>query len=435
MSGPIHDTDAERNVVGCCLLEAQALDLVGDLRPDDFFIPAYQAIFEAIRDLRYAGKAIDVLTVGDVLKAKGHDKLLEARGEMLTEIANIAPIWLNVKHWAEIVARDGARRRILQLCGEIGERTKADVDVSGLLVEARRRLADLEAPQGPGPVRLGDRIREGLAAIAARSERPEEAAVLTGIRRFDDEIGGFRPGQLVVVAARPGIGKTAFAGTVALRAAMRSVPVLVFSLEMSWQEMFERFLGALERISVETLSRGKADYNQFKRLYKSKLGELPLWVDDRALSMGQIVGAARAWRARQTASQALIVIDYLGLIRNDSRAETRTLEVGRMAWAAKMLAKESKTPVMLVSQLNRASEIQGREPVLSDLRDSGEIEQHADQVLFPHREPPLDQSGPSALIVAKHRGGRTGRIRCHWHAEYMSFEEAVQGGMDDERAA
>jgi replicative DNA helicase len=244
-----------------------------------------------------------------------------------------------------------------------------------------------------------------------------------------------RPGQLVVVAARPGIGKTALAGCTALRAAKRGVPVLVFSLEMAFAELAERFLGAQSRMSVETIGRGVSGAAMRELFAASRdLSALPLWVDDRILNAGQIASAARSWRVRNQGKRALVVVDYLGLIKPQGRSETRALEVGRMAWAAKMLAKDLACPLILVAQLNRGNEKEGRKPVLSDLRDSGEIEQHADVVIFPNREPPLEDSGEADLIVAKNRGGKTGKVSCYWNAPLMVFEGlAREEGQHGER--
>jgi replicative DNA helicase len=264
-------------------------------------------------------------------------------------------------------------------------------DPAEVLSDARRLMADLEGRTMGGPVKLGEGLGRVLDDIEARTRGQDESSTVgLGIASYDALIGPLRPGQLVVVAARPGIGKTALAGCTALRAAKRGVPVLVFSLEMAFAELAERFLGAQARMPVETIGRGVSGLAMRELFAASRdLGSLPLWVDDRILNVGQIASTARSWRVRNQGRRALLVIDYLGLIKPQGRSETRALEVGRMAWAAKMLAKDLACPVMLVAQLNRGNEKEGRKPVLSDLRDSGEIEQHADVVIFPNREPPL----------------------------------------------
>ncbi len=431
MTKPTQNQDAERTVLGCMLLSDEAIAECTDLRPDDFAVPAYRATFEAIRELTDQRKPADPITVGDVMATKGQGGHLRLMGESLLGIADGVSSWRNVGHFVEIVARDGATRRLISLAAELGERALGGTDLRELLNHARAGLAELETGKSGGPVRMGDGVMGALDMIGERSKDPDGYAVGTGIREFDQKIGGFRAQNLVVVAARPGIGKTAFAGTIARRAAVaRGIPTLVFSLEMSFQELTERFIGAEARFPVERLTRGNISRPEFSALML-KLADLrnaPLWIDQRVLTIAQIETTARRWRAQQKTRQALIVIDYLGLVKpSDRRAENRTLEVGRMAWAAKMMAKDLDCPVMLVSQLNRASADGDAEPELHNLRDSGEIEQHADTVIFPHRSKPLDQSGPAWLIVAKNRGGKMGKVRCHWHAELMTFENPADG--------
>ncbi len=417
-----HNPDAERSLLSCFLQAERAIDEAGDLRPDDFLIPAHRAVFDAIRALRGERKPVDIVTVGDAMARVGTAQMLG--GDSLLAISQHVPIWHSVRHYGVLVARDGTQRRLIAACANISARAMRGDDAVEITSDARQLFADLEIRRDGGPVRLGDRLDEVIARIAEKTTAPETYRVNTGISRFDREIGGFRAPQLVVIAARPGIGKTALAGNVVLRAAKAGIPALVFSLEMSFDEMAERFIGADASVSVERIHRGLVSAEETAKLRSraKALSPVPLFVDDRMLSIGQVTATARSWRLRRQEKQAVIVIDYLGLIRSSGKAENRNLEVGAMARGAKHLAKELDCPVVLVAQLNRAMEKEGREPMLSDLRDSGEIEAHADMVLFPHREPPTDGSGSASLIVAKHRGGVTGKIPCWWHAETMTFE-------------
>jgi replicative DNA helicase len=421
MSNLPHNPETERSLLSCFLQAERAIEEAGDIRLDDFLIPLHRAVFEAIRDLRATRRPVDLVTVGDEMTRRGTMAMFG--GDSLIAIANHVPIWHGVRHWAGLVARDGTLRRVMSSCSEILARAPGAEDADTLVSEARRMFTDLETRRDGGPVRLGDRIDEVLVQLREKAKDPEGYRVRTGISKFDAVMGGFRSPQLIVVAARPGIGKTAFAGGVSLQAALNGIPALVFSLEMSFAEIAERVIGSHADFAVEKLHRGDLTEKELATLAAKslRLHDIPLFIDDRVMNIAQLSATARSWRVRRPSKQALVVIDYLGLIRSERRAENRNLEVGAMAKSAKLLAKDLECPVVLVAQLNRAMEKEGREPMLSDLRDSGEIEAHADMVVFPHREQPLDQSGPASLIVPKNRGGVTGKIPCWWHAQQMTF--------------
>lgn len=424
----LHDPRIERDLLGCLLVEPRCFAHVGDLAATDWFVPAYRAAFEVIAELVSRGKAVDPLTVGDVLARNERSTLLRLREETLLDIAREAPIAIpqHVREWSAILVRESARRRFHAACAGMAARVLDEESVSDLAHELRTQLAEIEdASGGGGPRHVGKAVDEIVDDAAEGKPDTEGYTLDTGIGAFDEKIGGFRAGQLIVVAARPGVGKTALAGTVALHNAAAGVPSLVFTLEMTFREMAERFIGADARFPVWKLSRRVASKPELKTVAANtmRLKGAPLWVDDRVLTAGQTASAARSWRLRAESPKALIVVDYLGLLKPSGRSESRNLEVGRMAWAMKLLAKELKCPVVLVAQLNRASEKEGREPHLSDLRDSGEVEQHANMVIFPHRASALEGNGPASLIVAKNRGGVTGKVDAYWHAEEMRYAD------------
>lgn len=417
-----YNPDAERSLLSCLLMSPEAINESGDIVAEDFYNAPYCAVFNAIQSVRGKGHPVDLVTVGDELLRSGAIRLL--MDDSVMSIGGHAVSWHQVKHYAGIVRRNGTLRRLMALSSEISARAESgDEEPDDLMSMARQRLADLEARRDGGPVRLGDQLADVFESVAAKAREPDGYSVSSGIPKFDAMIGGFRSPQLVIIAARPGIGKTALAGSIALRAASRGVPALIFSLEMSNLELAERFIGADARFAVERISRGDLSASDYTSLYKRApvLAKYPLWTDDRTLTVGQIEATARRWRLKQPGKQALIIIDYLGLIKSSGKVENRNLEVGAMTRTAKMLAKDLACPVILVSQLNRSNEKESREPVLSDLRDSGEIEAHADMVIFPNRAND-GQSGPADLIVPKNRGGKTGRVPCWWHAEYMTYD-------------
>jgi replicative DNA helicase len=434
---PPEAADAERALIGAILVQSNVYGSL-DLTPQEFFNSAHIAAYEAIGALAARRHPIEPVAVADQLQAQGDAGRFAGveggAGSYLLRLSMDAPVQAiaNAKFYAAKIRRASQLRKLIALFAGLQSRAYLDgVEPGDLIGDARREMAELElAGDNAGPVRVGDKIGDVLADIGDRAGNPDRHSVLTGISAFDDDIGGLRPERLVVVAARPGIGKTAFAGTVARNAAKRGVPALVFSLEMSFAEMTERFIGAEARVDVNALGRGRVTLDEWRRINGGSLRRLtdsPLYVDDRPQTMNRIASVSRVWRAQHSNGMALIVIDYLGLVRPQGRNESRTLEVGRMTWQAKMLAKELKVPVMLVSQLNRAVE-DGAPPRLENLRDSGEIEQHADVVIFPHRTGNLAESGPADIVVAKYRGGKMGMVPCQWVGEYTTFEDGTNDG-------
>jgi replicative DNA helicase len=420
-----HNTDAEADFLSCVLVRETSLDESGHLEAADFFLPMHRVLFEAILAVRKRGERADGVTAWDeIVRAKKSGHFSDG-WSTIAAIAQRAPVSFNARGYAAIVRRDALLRRIMGKCTEINQAAQAgDSEAEAILGRAIREFADMAMTGAGGPEHVGKNLDAVINVIEQKHRAPTEFRVMTGLREFDSIIGGFGTEQLVVVAARPGMGKTALAGTVALSVARSGVPVLVFSLEMSFQEMAERFLSAASRIGGHALSTGRIRSDQFASLNRAASGiySAPLYVDDRMLSISQIMSTARSWRLRQESKRCLIVIDYIGLVKSEGRVESRQIEVGAMSKAAKTLAKELHVPVMLLSQLNRKSEEQDRKPILSDLRESGGIEQDADMVIFPWREPPLHVSGKAELIVAKHRGGPRGLVPCWWHANTMTFE-------------
>lgn len=421
--------EAEADFLSCALVREASVDEAGHLGADDFFLPMHRSLFAAILAVRKRGERADGVTAWDEIVRSNQAGHFPDGWGTISKIAQRSPVSVNAGSYAAIVRRDSLLRQIMAKCTEIGRAAAGgESEAEALLGRAIREFADMASLGIGGPEHVGKKATEVIEAIEQKHRTPNEFGVMTGISGFDEIVGGFRAPQLITVAARPGMGKTAFAGTVALNVARTGVPVLVFSLEMSFQELAERFLSATSRIEGHSLATGRIRREQFKALNAAAadLYHVPLYVDDRVLGISQITSTARSWRLRQGATRCLVVIDYIGLVKSEGRSENRALEVGAMSKAAKMLAKELHVPVMLLSQLNRKSEEQDRKPILSDLRESGSIEQDSDMVIFPWREPPLHASGKAELIVAKHRGGRRGLVPCWWHASTMTFEDESQ---------
>jgi replicative DNA helicase len=438
--------EAERSVLGSVLIRPSSLDeVVGFLGADDFLGSAHRCIYAAMVGLAKAGDVVDVITISEELRKRGELGRLEGEEVYLLGLSNAVPTAENARHYGKIVRDLAVLRRVIATCVQAASRAHGDVESSELLADLRSELAALETTQDGGPQRLGDGLDEAMDMLERKTSEPEKYSVLSGIREFDRTIGGHKAGQLIVVAARPGGGKTSHALSTAIRVATTQIPALVFSLEMSRQELTERAIAFSARVTGSRLTNGDLDYDAWGKIRNSKkaLGPIPLWLDVRNHSCGALCAEARRWRARFTQGQrALVVIDYLGLVRSSDRSQNRAIEVGAMSRAFKQLAKDLDCPVMLVAQLNRES-VKGdgpaRRPKLSDLRDSGEIEQDADMVIFPFREGEGDQaSGPAQgpvdaeLIVAKHRNGPTGIVEVDWDGRFMAFYDRASPHRDDD---
>lgn len=434
---PPHSLDAERSVLGSILIRPAALHDVAAViaSPDDFFLPAHREIFGVVVELSKSGDPIDAITVSNALGAK-LDRMEGGIGYLL-ELTGAVPTAENARHYAKVVRGKATLRRIISACAEAQSRAYGDADEGEVLSDLRASLASVELADEGGPVRLGEILEDVLDVIEKRATAPEKYGVTSGLGKFDEKIGNFKEGQQIVIAARPGGGKSAHAWSTAIRATMAGVPALAFSLEMSKQQLGERAFALTASVPGFHLSRGRVDYGDWGRIRDARkvLGPLPLWLDDRKLTCARICAEARRWRAKYAPDGlALLVIDYIGLVRSGERSENRAQEVAGMSRTFKLLAGELKCPLLLVSQLNRESAKLGpRKPMLSDLRDSGAIEQDADMVIFPWRENETEQGGPShgpeaaTLIVAKNREGPTGEVDVEWDGRYMAFFDQESG--------
>lgn len=403
-------------MLGGLILQPSSLhDLKPLLRPSDFSNPRYQGLYEKALEIGASGGAIDPVTLGDL--------------ELATSLASACPVATNILSYARTVRDLSVARSVIGLMSSYSHQLQVEpTSVERVLREARTALAGLEVVES-SITRL--RVASALQVIEDRLREPNRHVVPSGIGGLDKIIGGFRPEQLVVVAARPGVGKSSLARTVSLRAAQGGVPVLFFSLEMSHQEQVEALLSGMSSIPATDLGRGALDIGSWKtRLQPAavKLDGLPIWMDERSRSISQILAGSRQWRASNPASEALIVIDYLGLVRSDARVESRSLELGMMTRQFKELAAETKVPVMILSQLNRnVASRDDKRPQLTDLRESGSIEQDANTVIFVDRDV-MNGTGPATIYVAKNRGGPTGTLECHFNADTMTFVDLDDPG-------
>lgn len=435
MSDALASIPAEEQVIGCTLARGELAPECEDLRPEDFHLPAHRDIWRCVLALRRRESQLDPVTVADEMTRQGLTIRLEGGDGYLLRLGNQA--WgLPVAPAADVVREKASLRALVALGGAIVAGAREGARADELIATARLGLSDVELRgASTGPAHVRDVLPTTLEAIEARARGSAERTVSSGIGAFDRIIGGFRPGRLIVVAGTPGMGKSSSAGGIAVHNALRGVPSLVFSLEMERDELTERFLSSLSRVPASDLGVGKLDYSQWKHVQgaAARLEGASLWLDDRDLTLARILGEARRWHAREVGvgNPGLLVVDYLGLIKSEERAQNREREVANMTRAFKGLAKSLKVPVILLSQLSREHAKQGKRPENHDLRDSGAIESDADMTIFMWREFPKDADGadmvnapgPAEWLVRKNRGGKKGMIPVYWHGETMTFTD------------
>lgn len=417
---PPHDLDAERAVLGGMLLSKDAITEVADiLTPGDYFRSVHATIHDAICDLYAANEPATAISVAAHLADTG--QLAKVGGApYLHDCINAAPLAAQAGYYARIVADRAARRRLIEAATaalRLGYTTDGR-DADDLIDAAQQAMYDLTTARRAGDwSQLVDLFQPALDSIEAAAATDGPRGIPTGFTDLDRLLGGLLPGQMVVVAGRPGQGKSTLAADVARHAAIKSgLPSVIFSLEMSKMQIVMRIMAAEARIPLNTLKTGKLTDDDWTRLAR-RMGEIetaPLFIDDTP-NMTLMEIRAKARRLKQRHDLKLIVIDYLGLMTSPKRVESRQQEVADLSRGLKLLAKEVDCPVIAVHQVNRENEKrQDKRPQLSDLRDSGSVEQDSDVVIFVHRDDYYDKESPRAgeadVIVAKHRDGATDTV-------------------------
>jgi replicative DNA helicase len=435
---PPHNVDAEASLLGAMMLSQDAIATVLErgLAGEDFYKPAHRQIFDAIRALSVGGEPVDPVTVGDMLRRAA---LLEGVGglDALVRLQNATPAISSADRYAKIV-RDTARlRRVIKAASEIAEIAYSEpADVDKALDEAEGKIYDVSSGHvNEGARQLSDLVVESLGIIEKRWEDPSAmTGVPTGFDKLDELLLGLQPGALHVIGARPGMGKSALALNMAVNVARSTMrPVIFFSLEMSAYELSQRVLASEASVPSEVLRGAAPNERQWTEIGRA-VGRLdiPLVIDDSPMTS---VGSMRA-RARRTrlaeGDLALIVVDYLQLMGGDVKVENRQLEVSDISRNLKLMAREFNVPIIALSQLSRNLENRSdKKPNLSDLRESGAIEQDADVVMFIYRGDAAGDStavrGSADLIVAKHRAGRTDSVKLAWIEPFTRFENYFEG--------
>lgn len=433
---PPQNLDAEESVLGAMMVsEATITPVILDVRlhEDDFYRPAHRTIFRAAKKLYEDGEPVDALTVSEHLAQ--HGELAEAGGkEAVSHLASVVPAAGNAAHYARIVKQNSLLRRLLRTA----HRTQTAVyeregEPTELLERAQTDLFRIATEDlAKDFSRLGDVLEVEVHRLEElASGKREMTGTRSGFIDLDELLGGFQPGNMIVIAARPSIGKSALVCNIAENAAVKDGrPVAFFSLEMSETELAHRLIASRARIPGDRLRKGNVAKRDWPKVLKAlnELESLPLWLDDSSdLSMLELRAKCRRLASKE-GQLGLVVVDYMQLMRPEDPRIGRVEQVGQISRGLKILAKELNVPVIGLSQLSRAPEQRpDKRPILSDLRESGNIEQDADVVSFIYRPAVYDDEADETeteLIVAKHRNGPVGTVNLHFFSLYPKFGNA-----------
>ena len=441
---PPHSIEAEQAVLGGVFLKPESLyALIDILNEDDFYLPAHRLIYGAYRELFQRSIPIDLISVAEQLKAGSN---LEAVGGAvyLAELARAVASAANAEYYAELVRDKAMARHLITSCADIISNSfEPGQDVRSLLNDSEQAIfAISQRNSGRSYKDAAELTRQVFDELTARASRHDlVTGVPTGYTRLDHMTAGFQPSDLIILAARPSMGKTAFALNIAMRTAIRSgVGVVIYSLEMSMQQLIMRMLCAWGKVDVSRMRRGYLSDDDWQGLHDAGevFSKAPIYIDDTP-SLSPLELRARTRRLKMEKNIGLVVIDYLQLMRSNRRTDSRELEISDISRNLKAMAKELNVPVMALSQLNRKVEERAdKRPMLSDLRESGAIEQDADVIMFIYREaaymklaerPPVDKA---EIIIGKQRNGPVGSIELMYAPAYTAFEdpEATYGPAD-----
>jgi replicative DNA helicase len=434
-----HNLDAEASILGGVILRNDVLTQLDTLEVDDFYDHRHKVVFQAIRNLEATARPIDVVTLENEIEKAGK---LDAIGGIafLGELALRVPTADNVIAYAEIVGEKHQARKLMLAAGDILEKGYEDgIEVRDYLDEAEAKIFDVtQSRDKSGPELLKGLVKKVFSSLDERFKSPDGiTGVPTGFTDLDTRTAGLQPTELVILAARPAMGKTSFAMSLAQNAATAGGwPVLVFSLEMSSTQLAERMLCSEARVDSSALRRGQLQRQDMTNLTyaAAALSKAPILIDDTpALSLREVRARARRFRSSKELfgdkKTGLIVIDYLQLMRGSPQAAkaSREQEISEISRGLKSLAKELDCPVLALSQLNRSLEQRtDKRPQLSDLRESGAIEQDADVILFIYRDVIYNKETENPhiaeVIIGKNRHGATGTIETHFEGRFTRFE-------------
>ncbi|MCL0067729.1 replicative DNA helicase [Peptococcaceae bacterium] len=422
--------DAEQAVLGSILLDKESIYKVMEIiNPDDFYSESHRLIYKAMLNLADRDQPIDMITVSEELKKNG--SLEKAGGaSYIALLAGVVPTARNVEHYAHIVEEKSLKRMLIQLSTKVSAMSYEEKDVHELIDQAEEALIELRNRcQSKNLTAVNDILVQLFEQIEKMQQnRGKLTGISTGFIDLDNITCGLQNGDLIVLAARPSMGKTTLGLMIALNAAVRlNVPTAIFSLEMSKTQLVQRMLCAEAMVDQQKLRAGFLKDKDWLRLTQAgeNLSHAPLYIDDTAiLSPREILAKAR--NLKKDKNLGLIVIDYMQLMQGNRRAENRQQEISDISRSLKGIAKELNVPVLALSQLSRAVEQrQNKRPIMPDLRESGSIEQDADVVMFIYRDeyynPESEKAGIAEIIIAKQRNGPVGKVELGFIKQCTKF--------------
>jgi replicative DNA helicase len=443
---PPHSIEAEQSLLGALLLDNQAFDRVADLViAEDFYRDDHRRIWRHISRLIEHNRPADVVTLSEAIEAS-EDKDKTGGPAYLGALAQNTPSALNIRRYAELVREKSVQRRLAQVATSIAEDAlnPGGKEVGQMLDEAESKIfqiAESGARKDQGLLEIKPvlaRVFERIDHLYHRDNPSDITGVPTGYQKLDQMTSGLQPGDLVIVAGRPSMGKTALALNIAEHVAVdNGLPVAIFSMEMSSTQLAMRMLGSIARVDQHKMRTGRLNDKEWGDLSEAmgKLHETPIYIDEAgALTALEVRARARRLK-RQYSKLGLIVIDYIQLMSASSQGENRATEISEISRSLKGMAKELEVPVLALSQLNRAVDQRpDRRPVMSDLRESGAIEQDADVIMFIYREVvykpdlPEEQRGIAEVILGKQRNGPIGTVKLTFLGQHTRFENYADPG-------
>lgn len=430
---PPHNTEAEKSVLGASMLSKDALaDVIDVVRPEDFYNAGHKEIFSVMLDMFRENVSVDMVTVSDELKKRKSLEMVGGRGYIATLSAEV-PSTTNAAEYAKIVAEKSAMRKLIATAEDIREKSfEEQMDPSEILDYAEKGIFEIaQDRQQSDYAPIKEVLLENVSMIdKAIQTQGQVIGLTTGFKELDKVTAGLHRSDLIIIAARPAMGKTAFALNIAQNAATKgNASVLLFSLEMSKEQLGQRLLAMEARVEMENLKKGNIERGDWDRINMAldTLSKTDIHIDDTAgISVLEMKNKCRRLKAEKGLD--LVVIDYLQLMKAEGRADSRQQEISNLSRYLKLLAREMDCPVIVLSQLSRAPEQrQDHRPILSDLRESGSIEQDADIVIFLYRDDYYNENtekpGICEVNLAKHRSGPTEKIDLTWVARYTKFSD------------
>ncbi len=428
---PPHSLEAEQSILGAMILDKEAINTaIEKIHGDDFYRPANKEIFQAIISLFNKNEPVDLITLSEELKRRD---MLENTGGVtyLADLSSSIATTANTKYYCEIVEEKSILRKLIGSCGDIiGKSYEDSEEVNTIIEHAEKAVFDItQGRHREGFSPLSEVLLSSFSQIEERAANQDELTGLTtGFIDLDNKLSGLQKSDLILLAARPSMGKTALGINIATNSALKAdAKVAIFSLEMSKEQLVQRIIAATAHVDLQKIISGRLDENEWMEIINSMapLSKANIFIDDTAgISLTELKAKCRRLKMEQGLD--LIMIDYLQLMELGGRQESRQQEISSISRGLKMIAKEMDCPVVALSQLSRAPELRSdHRPILSDLRESGAIEQDADIVMFLYRDDyyheDSEKQNIGEIIIAKHRNGPTGNLELTFKKEYTKF--------------